>query len=75
MLSYKIHAENDSLYNTPPCVAIYACLQTLKWLKNLGGLKAIHKMNVDKANLLYDEIDRNKLFMSPINVMPKTDRS
>ncbi len=68
MLSYKIHAENDSLYNTPPCVAIYACLQTLKWLKDLGGLKAIHKVNLDKANLLYNEIERNKLFMSPITV-------
>ncbi len=66
MLSYKIHAENDSLYNTPPCVAIYACLQTLKWLKNLGGLKAIYKMNVEKADMLYKEIDRNKLFMSPL---------
>lgn len=66
MLSYKVHAENDSLYNTPPCVAIYACLQTLRWLKDLGGVKAIHKMNVDKANLLYNEIDRNRLFMSPI---------
>jgi phosphoserine aminotransferase len=66
MLSYKTHAENDSLYNTPPCVAIYACLQTLKWLKGLGGVKVIEKMNQDKAALLYDEIDRNKLFMSPL---------
>ena len=66
MLSYKVHAENDSLYNTPPCVAIYSCLQTLKWLKDLGGLKGIYKMNLEKANLLYDEIDRNKIFMSPI---------
>jgi phosphoserine aminotransferase len=68
MLSYKIHAENDSLYNTPPCVAIYASLQTLKWLKDLGGLKAIHKINLEKANLLYSEIERNRLFMSPITV-------
>jgi phosphoserine aminotransferase len=66
MLSYKIHAENDSLYNTPPCVAIYACLQTLKWLKNLGGLNVIHKINKEKAAMLYDEIDRNQLFMSPL---------
>jgi phosphoserine aminotransferase len=66
MLSYKVHAENDSLYNTPPCVAIYACLQTLKWLKNLGGLKAIQKINIEKATLLYNEIDRNKLFISPL---------
>jgi phosphoserine aminotransferase len=66
MLSYKIHQENDSLYNTPACVAIYACLQTLKWLKNLGGLKVIYKMNMDKAAMLYQEIDRNKLFVSPL---------
>jgi len=66
MLSYKIHVENDSLYNTPPCVAIYACLQTLKWLKELGGLKAINKINLEKSALLYNEIDRNKLFMSPV---------
>ena len=66
MLSYKVHAENDSLYNTPPCVAIYACLQTLKWLKNLGGLNVIYKINAEKAAMLYDEIDRNKLFMSPL---------
>jgi phosphoserine aminotransferase len=67
MMNYKTHVENDSLYNTPPCVAIYACLQTLKWLKDLGGLKAINKINVEKANLLYNEIDRNKMFMSPIS--------
>jgi phosphoserine aminotransferase len=66
MLSYKTHAENDSLYNTPPCVAIYACMQTLRWLKGLGGVKAIGKINQDKAGLLYSEIDRNKLFMSPL---------
>ena len=68
MLNYKTHVENDSLYNTPPCVGIYSCLQTLKWLKDLGGLKAINKMNLEKANLLYSEIERNKLFMSPITV-------
>jgi phosphoserine aminotransferase len=73
MLNYKTHVENDSLYNTPPCVAIYSCLQTLKWLKDLGGLNAIYKMNLDKANLLYNEIDRNKLFMSPLTV--EEDRS
>jgi phosphoserine aminotransferase len=68
MLNYKTHVENDSLYNTPPCVAIYACLQTLKWLKDLGGLKAIHKINLEKADMLYNEIERNKLFISPITV-------
>jgi phosphoserine aminotransferase len=62
MLNYKIHVENNSLYNTPPCTALYSCLQTLKWLKDLGGLKAMYKMNVEKAKMLYDEIDRNKMF-------------
>ena len=67
MLSYKIHVENESLYNTPPCLTVYACLQTLKWLKDLGGVKAMHKINLDKAKLLYDEIDRNKYFVGPVN--------
>ena len=66
MLSYKIHAENESMYNTPPCVAIYAGLQTLKWYKQLGGLKVIHQANLKKADLLYAEIDRNKMFKSTI---------
>jgi phosphoserine aminotransferase len=67
MLNYKTHVENDSLYNTPPCVAIYACLQTLKWLKDLGGLKAMYKINTEKSDMLYNEIERNKLFMSPVS--------
>jgi phosphoserine aminotransferase len=66
MLDYKIHIENNSLYNTPPVFAIYACLQTLKWLKSIGGVEAIHKINIEKANILYDEIDRNKLFRCPV---------
>lgn len=66
LLSYKVHIDNNSLFNTPPCAAIYACLQTLKWLKGLGGVQAIQKINQDKAQLLYDEIDRNKLFTSPL---------
>jgi phosphoserine aminotransferase len=66
MFSYKIHVENESLYNTPSCVAIYACLQTLIWLKDLGGLKAMHKLNLEKAKILYDEIDRNPYFVSGV---------
>lgn len=66
LLSYKILVDNNSLYNTPPCLAIYACLQTLRWLKNTGGLKKIYKVNQDKAQMLYDEIERNKLFSSPL---------
>jgi phosphoserine aminotransferase len=73
MLNYKIHVENESLYNTPSCVAIYSCLQTLLWLKDLGGLKAMHKINLDKARVLFDEIERNKCFVS--NVARPEDRS
>ncbi len=62
MLDYKIHIENDSLYNTPSCISIFGCLQTLKWLKNLGGLPVINKMNIEKANVLYDAIDKSKIF-------------
>ncbi|MBN1158208.1 MAG: 3-phosphoserine/phosphohydroxythreonine transaminase [Bacteroidales bacterium] len=66
LLNYKIHVDNNSLFNTPPCLAIYTCLQTLKWLKDLGGLQKIHKINLEKSGILYDEIERNKLFMSPL---------
>jgi len=73
MLDYKLHIENNSLYNTPPVVAVYACLQTLKWLKSIGGLKTIHKINQEKAKILYDEIERNKLFVP--TVPDEKDRS
>jgi phosphoserine aminotransferase len=72
MLDYKPHIENGSMYNTPPCISIYSCLQTLKWIKSLGGVSAITKMNEDKAALLYNEIDRNKLFKGTAD---KEDRS
>lgn len=62
MLDYQVHIKGASLYNTPSCLAIYGMLVTLRWLKNVGGVPAIHKINVEKANLLYDEIERNKLF-------------
>jgi len=72
MLDYKIQIENESMYNTPPCVPIFACLQTMKWLKKLGGVAEMEKINIKKANLLYDEIDRNKLFKG---TAVKEDRS
>ncbi|MDL2322735.1 3-phosphoserine/phosphohydroxythreonine transaminase [Bacteroidales bacterium OttesenSCG-928-A17] len=62
MLNYKTHIENGSMFNTPPVLPIYTALQTLKWLKSIGGLEAMYKMNKEKAGLLYNEIDRNKLF-------------
>jgi phosphoserine aminotransferase len=72
MLDYKPHIENGSMYNTPPCISIYACLQTLKWIESLGGLSVLTKMNEDKAMLLYNEIERNKLFKGTAD---KEDRS
>jgi len=62
MLDYRTHIKENSLFNTPPVVSIYAALETLKWLKALGGVKEMYKQNKEKAGLLYAEIDRNKLF-------------
>lgn len=62
MLSYKTHAEKDSLYNTPPCFAIYLVGKTLKWLLAQGGLAAIEKVNRQKGDLLYGTIDKHAGF-------------
>jgi len=62
MLDYRTHIKENSLFNTPPVVSIYAVLQTLKWVKALGGVNEMYKRNKEKADLLYAEIDRNKLF-------------
>jgi phosphoserine aminotransferase len=66
MLDYRVHIKGESMYNTPPVFAVFAAQQTLKWLKDLGGVKAIQKKNIEKAKILYDEIDRNKLFVPTI---------
>lgn len=63
MLNYKLHADKESMYNTPPVMPIYSALQTLKWYKELGGITAIQKINEEKSAILYDEIDRNRLFV------------
>ncbi|MDC1106046.1 3-phosphoserine/phosphohydroxythreonine transaminase [Prolixibacteraceae bacterium] len=62
MVDYRTHVEKGSMFNTPPCVPVFAALQTLRWLKENGGIGAIAKINEEKAALLYDEIDRNKCF-------------
>ncbi len=62
MLDYKLQAENDSMYNTPPVFAIYMALETLKWVKSKGGVSAMQKLNEEKAGRLYAEIDSNPLF-------------
>ena len=62
MLRYKIHADADSLYNTPPCYGIYICGKVFKWLKKMGGLEEMQRRNVEKAKILYDYLDSSKLF-------------
>ena len=66
MLDFAIHAAKDSMYNTPPIFAIFVVNRTLQWLKELGGVDAMHKQNKTKAKLLYEEIERNPLFKSPV---------
>ena len=72
MLRYKIHADNKSLYNTPPTYNIYICGKVFKWIKSLGGLSAMKKRNEEKANILYDFLDSSKLFRGTVR---KEDRS
>ena len=72
MLQYKTHADNGSMYNTPPVVNIFAVRETLKWVKSMGGVKAMEKLAIDRAELLYNAIDESKMFVSPV---VKEDRS
>ena len=72
MLNYKTHVDKGSMFNTPPVLPIYSALQTLKWYKDQGGIKAMEKKDKENAAILYDEIDRNKLFRG--TVVPE-DRS
>ena len=62
MLDYRTHIKGESMFNTPATVPVFGCLQTLKWLKEQGGVAGIEKVNIAKANLLYGELDRNKMF-------------
>jgi phosphoserine aminotransferase len=72
MLDYRVHIKGDSMYNTPPVFPVYVCLLTLRWLKQNGGVAWIEKINQQKADLLYGEIDRNSLF---VGTCAKEDRS
>ena len=72
MLRYKIHAENGSMYNTPPCYGIYICGKVFKWLKKQGGLEAMKAHNEKKAAILYDFLDSSKMFKGTVR---KEDRS
>ena len=72
MLKYKTQADNDSLYNTPPCYDIYICGKVFKWLLKKGGLTAMKELNEKKAKILYDYLDSSKLFKGTVR---KEDRS
>lgn len=73
MLNYKMHIEKDSMFNTPAVFPVYVSMLTLQWLKDLGGISAIEKVNNQKAEILYQEVDRNPLFDG--FVVNKEDRS
>lgn len=66
MMQFKTHMENNSMFNTPPVFPIFVLKETLKWLKSIGGVEEIYRRNQEKAQLLYDEIDRNPLFRGTV---------
>lgn len=72
MLNYKTHIEKESLFNTPPVIPIFTLMHTLRWVKENGGVEAMQKRADEKSGMLYDEIDRNKLFKGTV---AKEDRS
>jgi len=72
LLNYTTHLKEPSLYNTPPVFAIYTCLETLRWIKGLGGISAMETINLKKSKLLYDAIDNSRMFTGTV---AKEDRS
>ncbi|MBE5936516.1 MAG: 3-phosphoserine/phosphohydroxythreonine transaminase [Lachnospiraceae bacterium] len=72
MLKFKTHADNDSLYNTPPAYGIYICGKVFKWIKSMGGLEAMKKHNEEKAKILYDFLDQSEMFKGTV---AEADRS
>ena len=67
MINVNTHVENNSMFNTPPVFPIFVMNETLKWIKSIGGLEVMYKMNVEKAKVLYDEIERNSLFRPTVD--------
>ena len=72
MLDYRTHVEKGSMFNTPPVVPIYSALENLRWIKKQGGVEAMDKRALERAEMLYAEIDRNKLFRGTVK---EEDRS
>jgi phosphoserine aminotransferase len=73
MVDFRTHIDKESMFNTPPVLPVYTAMKSLEWYKELGGLAAIQKMNELKAGILYDEIDRNRLFKATVE--SQEDRS
>ena len=73
MLDYKVHIKGDSMYNTPPVFPIYVSMLTMRWLKNKGGIAWIEKINNAKAAALYNEIDRNTMFMGTTAIEDRSE--
>lgn len=74
MLRYQTHVDNDTMYNTPPVINIFAVRETLLWVKeDMGGLKVMDKLADERADMLYDAIDNSKMFVAPVQI--KEDRS
>ena len=66
MLDYRTHTSKGSMFNTPPVFPVYAALQTLKWYKELGGVKRLQELDEEKAAVLYDAIDKSRLFVGTV---------
>ncbi len=72
VMDYKVMADNDSMYNTPPCYSIYMCKLMLEWIEGIGGLEEMKARNLKKSSILYDFLDSSKMFSNPV---VKKDRS
>ena len=72
MCNYLVQADNESMYNTPPCYPIYICLLVLEWIKELGGLEAMKKINENKAAMLYKCLEESKLFSNPNDIASRS---
>lgn len=66
MLDYRTHIKEGSMFNTPPCLPIYTIMETLRWIKSLGGVKKVQEMNIAKAKLLYDAMDSSNIFVGTV---------
>ncbi len=70
MLRYKTHVDKESMYNTPPCVNIFGVKETLKWVKAMGGVEAMEKLAIERADMLYAELERSKVFRPVVMNIP-----